>query len=99
MKNRRGDIPVMHGDCDGEMKIKCFFFVQQVKLFCLENLLKSLAELLALVKQLREEQKSQKTQIQYLHQLIENCAGCQPISQPQKIENCDYANPCFPGNL
>jgi hypothetical protein len=60
--------------------------------------LKSLAELLALVKQLREDVRGQSTQIQYLHQLIENCAGCKQPAESLR-ENCDYANPCFPGNL
>lgn len=82
MKNnlaRRGDIPIIHGDCD-------------------ENLQKSMAELIALVKQLREEVREQRGEIQYLRQMLENCAGCKEGPAPIR-EGCQYNNPCFPGKL
>lgn len=78
--NRRGDIPILHGDCD-------------------ENLAKSLAELMALVKLLRDEVKAQRGEIQYLRGLIENCAGCQKAPEPITRDNCKYSNPCFPGMI
>ncbi|XP_055688217.1 cartilage oligomeric matrix protein [Lutzomyia longipalpis] len=74
---RRGDIPVLHGDCDDAMT-------------------KALSELLALVKQLRDEVGQQRNEIAYLRQLIENCAGCQHRPEPLK-ETCELNNPCFPG--
>lgn len=59
-------------------------------------MLKLLAELLALVKQLREEINSQRSEIQYLRSLLENCAGCK--EQPQQLRvGCQYENPCYPG--
>ncbi|XP_055547230.1 cartilage oligomeric matrix protein isoform X2 [Wyeomyia smithii] len=75
--NNRGDIPIIHGDCD-------------------ENLSKSLNELIALVKELREEIRRQRDEIGQLRSLIENCAGCQKAPEPLR-ESCQSSNPCFPG--
>lgn len=75
--NTRGDIPILHGDCD-------------------ENLAKSLNELIAMVRELREEVKRQREEIQHLRSLIENCAGCQRSPEPLR-ESCQHNNPCFPG--
>lgn len=59
---------------------------------------KALSELLALVKQLRDEVGQQRNEIAYLRQLIENCAGCQHRAEPLK-ETCELNNPCFPGEF
>ncbi|XP_038110404.1 cartilage oligomeric matrix protein [Culex quinquefasciatus] len=75
--NTRGDIPILHGDCD-------------------ENLAKSLNELIAMVRELREEVKRQREEIQHLRSLIENCAGCQKSPEPLR-DSCQQHNPCFPG--
>lgn len=47
-----------------------------------------------IVKQLRDDVGKQKTEIQHLRYLIENCAGCQ---QPPEPDTCRTANHCFPG--
>lgn len=75
--NTRGDIPILHGDCD-------------------ENLAKSLNDLIAMVRELREEVKRQREEIQHLQSLIENCAGCQKSSELPR-DSCQQYNPCFPG--
>lgn len=56
---------------------------------------RTLSELLALVKQLREEVGQQRNEISYLRQLIENCAGCKEQSAPLR-DTCQ-SNPCYPG--
>jgi thrombospondin 2/3/4/5 len=63
---------------------------------CDENLIKQLAELIALVKQLREEVRSQRSEITYLRTLLENCAGCKEPDQ-LRVQSCQHGNPCFPG--
>ncbi|XP_055847423.1 cartilage oligomeric matrix protein isoform X2 [Episyrphus balteatus] len=73
---RRGDIPVIPGDCE-------------------DALTKSLADLMALVKLLREDISHQRKEIAYLRTLIENCAGCKP--DELKVASCRTANPCYPG--
>jgi syndecan 4 len=74
---RRGDIQIIHGDCD-------------------ENLMKTLAELIALVKLLRDEVQHQRGEIQYLRSLLENCAACKEQDQIVR-SGCKYENPCFAG--
>lgn len=61
-----------------------------------ENLAKSLNELIAMVRELREEVKRQREEIQHLRSLIENCAGCQKSPEPLR-DSCQQHNPCFPG--
>lgn len=73
---RRGDIPVIPGDCE-------------------DALTKSLSDLMALVKLLREDISHQRKEIAYLRTLIENCAGCKP--EELKVATCRTANPCYPG--
>ncbi|XP_068140578.1 cartilage oligomeric matrix protein isoform X2 [Drosophila tropicalis] len=78
--NERGDIPIMHGDCE-------------------DALARSLSDLIALVKMLREDVAHQRQEIAYLRMLLENCAGCK---EPHNSENlirvdCRTANPCYPG--
>lgn len=72
---RRGDIPVIPGDCE-------------------DTLSKSLSDLMALVKLLREDISNQRKEIAYLRTLIENCAGCKP--DELKVASCRNANPCYP---
>ncbi|KAH8377867.1 hypothetical protein KR093_007592 [Drosophila rubida] len=77
----RGDIPIMHGDCE-------------------DALARSLSDLLALVKLLREDVAHQRQEIAYLRMLLENCAGCKEPSGDNNIRlepNCRTANPCYPG--
>lgn len=99
----RGDIPIIHGDCDGKLvgPLQSYPTTQFSTLFVVsimvENILKLLGELMKLVKELKEEVKGQRHEINYLRGLIENCAGCQQ-AQPLR-ENCQYSNPCFPGEL
>lgn len=57
---------------------------------------RTLSELLALVKQLREEVGQQRNEIAYLRQLIENCAGCKEHPAPLR-DTCVSNNPCYPG--
>lgn len=59
---------------------------------------RTLSELLALVKQLREEVGQQRNEIAYLRQLIENCAGCKERPEPLR-DTCLTNNPCFPGGF
>ncbi|XP_037959915.1 uncharacterized protein LOC119689209 isoform X2 [Teleopsis dalmanni] len=76
---RRGDIPVMHGDCE-------------------DALAKSLSDLMALVKLLREDIAHQRQEIAYLRMLLENCAGCKEPSNNIRVEpTCRTSNPCYPG--
>ncbi|KAH8251380.1 hypothetical protein KR032_010245 [Drosophila birchii] len=78
----RGDIPVLHGDCE-------------------DALARSLSDLLALVKLLREDVAHQRQEIAYLRMLLENCAGCKnPLSGDNQLRlepDCRSANPCHPG--
>lgn len=61
----------------------------------LENLLRGINDLIALIKKLQQDIANQHDDIRRLHTLIENCAGCQ---EPQNLRvTCQYANPCFPG--
>ncbi|XP_036675876.3 cartilage oligomeric matrix protein isoform X1 [Drosophila suzukii] len=67
---------------------------------CEDALARSLSDLLALVKLLREDVAHQRQEIAYLRMLLENCAGCKnPLSDNQlRIEpDCRTANPCYPG--
>jgi len=69
-------------------------------LFQTDALARSLSDLLALVKLLREDVAHQRQEIAYLRMLLENCAGCKnPLSDNQlRIEpDCRSANPCYPG--
>lgn len=59
---------------------------------------RTLSELLALVKQLREEVGQQRNEIAYLRQLLENCAGCKEPAAPLR-DTCASNNPCYPGGL
>lgn len=61
-----------------------------------ENLARSLNELIQMVRELREEVRRQREEIQQLRSLIENCAGCQK-APTQLRESCQHNNPCFPG--
>lgn len=75
----RGDIPVMHGDCE-------------------DAITKSLSDLLALIKLLREDIANQRQEIAYLRMLLENCAGCKEQSNAIHVEpTCRTSNPCYPG--
>ncbi|XP_053962504.1 uncharacterized protein LOC128866050 isoform X2 [Anastrepha ludens] len=79
---QRGDIPMMHGDCE-------------------DALAKSISDLMALVKLLREDIAHQREEIAYLRKLLENCAGCKEYSASSnnlRIEStCRTSNPCYPG--
>ena len=92
----RGDIPIIHGDCDG--KYNQYFLISTLifKLFFAENLLRGLNDLIALVKKLQQDIANQHADIRRLQSLIENCAGCQEQGS-LRMETCQYANPCFPG--
>jgi len=65
-----------------------------------DALARSLSDLLALVKLLREDVAHQRQEIAYLRMLLENCAGCKEPSGDNNIRlepNCRTANPCYPG--
>ncbi|XP_005177429.1 cartilage oligomeric matrix protein isoform X1 [Musca domestica] len=77
--DRRGDIPIMSGDCE-------------------DALAKSLSDLMALVKLLREDIAHQRQEIAYLRMLLENCAGCKETKGDNDIQpTCRTSNPCYPG--
>lgn len=98
----RGDIPITHGDCDGEFQCQIMstplnrLISLSLTHFQIENLLRGINDLIALVKKLREDVAAQNADIKRLQSLIENCAGCQE-PQPLRMDTCQYANPCFPG--
>lgn len=58
-----------------------------------DALMKIIQDLVALVKQLRDDIAYQRGEISHLRTLIENCAGCKEPA-PQ---NCHNANPCYSG--
>lgn len=62
----------------------------------LDALTRAVNDLMALVKQLRDDIAHQRNEINHLRRLIENCAGCKESPQPVR-ENCQNANPCFQG--
>lgn len=108
---RRGDIPILHGDCDGMWNAfeTNDFHHNLLNVMCVRSLIaafhnwlftdiisKAIQDLLALVKLLREEVAHQTNEINHLRRLIENCAGCREPA-PIVKENCDNANPCFTG--
>lgn len=63
---------------------------------CADALTKAVQDLIALVKQLREDVAHQTTEINHLRRMIESCAGCR---EPVQIvrESCQNSNPCFEG--
>lgn len=61
-----------------------------------DALTKAVQDLIALVKQLREDVAHQTGEINHLRRLIENCAGCREPLQITR-ENCQNSNPCFEG--
>ncbi|XP_004522857.1 cartilage oligomeric matrix protein isoform X1 [Ceratitis capitata] len=78
---QRGDIPMMHGDCE-------------------DALAKSISDLMALVKLLREDIAHQREEIAYLRKLLENCAGCKEPTANNNLRiepTCRTSNPCYPG--
>lgn len=73
----RGDQTVIHGDCDGNeifVAILCFFIIFLFDFT--ENLLRSMNDLIALVKKLEKDISNQHGDIRRLQSLIENCASC-----------------------
>jgi len=66
-----------------------------------DALARSLSDLLALVKLLREDVAHQRQEIAYLRMLLENCAGCKnPLTTDNQLRiepDCRSANPCYPG--
>jgi thrombospondin 2/3/4/5 len=95
----RGDIPIIHGDCDGNSNSLRFFLLNNLRILFSENLLRGINDLIALVKQLRDDVARQHAEITRLRTLIENCAGCQEgaaLRMPPS-DTCQFANPCFPG--
>ncbi|KAH8403240.1 hypothetical protein KR222_008894 [Zaprionus bogoriensis] len=67
---------------------------------CEDALARSLSDLLALVKLLREDVAHQRQEIGYLRMLLENCAGCKEPHGDNIIRvesQCRTTNPCFPG--
>jgi thrombospondin 2/3/4/5 len=66
-------------------------------LFFSENLLRSINDLIALIKKLQQDIANQHADIRRLQSLIENCAGCQEPQNLRRLDTCQYANPCFPG--
>lgn len=72
----------------------------RIVLFVPDALARSLSDLLALVKLLREDIAHQRQEIVYLRMLLENCAGCKEPSGDNHIRvepNCRNANLCYPG--
>lgn len=64
------------------------------RLLCAADaLMKIIQDLVALVKQLRDDIAYQRGEISHLRTLIENCAGCKEPTQ----HTCHTANPCYPG--
>lgn len=71
-------------------------------LFQTDALARSLSDLLALVKLLREDVAHQRQEIAYLRMLLENCSGCKNPLTPDnqlRLEDCRSANPCYPGKI
>lgn len=58
--------------------------------------MKAIQDLLAIVKQLREDVAHQTGEINHLRHLIENCVGCKEPAQIAR-ETCQNSNPCFEG--
>lgn len=73
----------------------CFLFTP-VNLISSENLLRSINNLIALIKKLQQDIANQHADIRRLQSLIENCAGCKE-PPPLRLPSCANANPCFPG--
>lgn len=77
------------------------FAVFQIFIHILDALTKSMNELLALIKLLREEIGHQRKEISYLRMLLENCAGCKEVKSETNIvrivESCRSSNPCYAG--
>lgn len=94
----RGDIPIIHGDCDGNRQkaLESFKNSKYFRFFS-ENLLRGINDLIALVKKLQQDIANQHADIKRLQSLIENCAACQEPQNLRRVDTCQYANPCFPG--
>lgn len=77
-------------------KYSCIVFIDGLFLLKIENLLRGINDLIALIKKLQQDIANQHADIKRLQSLIENCAGCQePLNM--RRDTCQYANPCFPG--
>lgn len=82
--------------CSAQIKfypiiIYVFFVVSHA-----DDLSKAIQGLVALVKLLRDDIAYQRGEIGHLRGLIESCYACKEHAQPVQ-ENCQNANPCFPG--
>lgn len=67
-----------------------FFFFLFIKD---EDVLRSIKDLIDLVKTIRKEYSYQNAEIKHIQSLIENCGACQAVV----VDNCLNANPCFAG--
>lgn len=73
------------------------FFLWEFDIFT-ENLLRSINDLIALVKKLQQDIANQHADIRRLQSLIENCAGCKEAAPIRaRPDVCATANICFPG--
>ncbi|XP_015584860.1 cartilage oligomeric matrix protein [Cephus cinctus] len=80
--SRRGDMGILH-DLDDQI--------------CLTEIIKNtINELIAAIRNLQNEVKSNRLETQHLRQLIENCVACKPGNEPPQI-SCTVNSPCYPG--
>lgn len=62
-----------------------------------DALTKAIQDLVALVKQLRDDIAYQRGEIAHLRGLIENCYACKERPSTPITENCQNSNPCYSG--
>lgn len=77
-----------------------FFLLFFFFFFIADALAKSISDLMALVKLLREDIAHQREEIAYLRKLLENCAGCKEPTANNNLRiepTCRTSNPCYPG--
>lgn len=85
--------------CSSPLLFSYIYTYTYIHIF-LDALAKSLSDLMALVKLLREDIAYQRQEIAYLRMLLENCAGCKEPKGDNDIRietTCRTSNPCYPG--
>lgn len=93
--SRRGDQTVIHGDCDGNYELITyililFTYISLQNYKNIENLLRSMNDLIALVKKLEKDISNQHGDIRRLQSLIENCASCWKLYEILWGFECTY---------
>lgn len=98
---QRGDIPILQTEnCDGNLISFISFNFLNILHYCNlirfpELMVKSINDLIEVIRQLKAEVMSQRNDIQILRTTMNNCVGCKEPAQPRMTcaSGC-----CYPGD-